>query len=127
MVLQHQLGAPVILWCAAMGKAAAFGSNYLFPKLIANGGVKAQFYYGGAIGFVAAGLLIITCPPMDQVSQQLEDKRFMEYLSKEGYDISSNTTFKTEIDDDSESESLKKNKITTEVIDVNDSLQRIIQ
>ncbi|CAI8498698.1 unnamed protein product [Hanseniaspora opuntiae] len=110
------------LWCAAMGKAAAFGSNYLFPKLIANGGIKAPFYYGGAIGLAAAGLLIITCPPMDQVSQQLEDKRFMEYLSKEGYDISSNTTFKMEIDEDSESESLKKNNITTEVIDVNDSL-----
>lgn len=87
------------LWCAAMGKAAAFGSNYLFPKLIANGGIKAPFYYAGAMGFAATAILLFLCPPLDQVSQQLEDKRFMEYLKNQGYDVSHLTSYETEVSD----------------------------
>ena len=97
------------LWCAAMGKAAAFGSNYLFPKLIANGGVKAPFYYAGAMGFAATAILLFLCPPLDQISQQLEDKRFMEYLQKEGYDVSHMTSFIVESSGESELEDSKNN------------------
>ncbi len=35
----------------------------------------------------------IICSPLDQVTQQLEDKRFMEYLESEGYDISELTAY----------------------------------
>ncbi|XBW36064.1 hypothetical protein QEN19_001641 [Hanseniaspora menglaensis] len=95
------------LWCAAFGKAAAFGSNYLFPKLIANGGIKAPFYYAGAMGMAAAAILLFLCPPMDQVSQQLEDKRFMEYLEKEGYDVSGHTNYEIDVSGESDFEDIK--------------------
>ena len=98
------------LWCAAFGKAAAFGSNYLFPKLIANSGVKAPFYYAGGMGLAAAFVLLFLCPPLDQVSQQLEDKRFAEYLKKEGYDVNELTTFSIESSSDSDFDEFKNNE-----------------
>ncbi|OBA26448.1 MFS general substrate transporter [Hanseniaspora valbyensis NRRL Y-1626] len=108
------------LWCAAMGKAAAFGSNYLFPKLIANGGIKAPFYYAGAMGLTAAALLIILCPPMDQVTQQLEDKRFMEYLEKQGYICKSIVNYKVEVlEEESEVEEVNKNSLKIEANSAN--------
>ncbi|KAL6934092.1 hypothetical protein ACO0OL_002627 [Hanseniaspora opuntiae] len=95
------------LWCAAFGKAAAFGSNYLFPKLIKNGGIKAPFYYAGGMGLAATFILLFLCPPLDQVSQQLEDKRFVEYLKKEGYNVNELTTFNLDSSSDSEDDELK--------------------
>lgn len=111
------------LWCAAMGKAAAFGSNYLFPRLIAQSGIKAPFYYAGAMGLAAALILIILCPPMDQVSQQLEDKRFIEFLAKEGYNVTELTTYKDEVaEEDSELDDSKKLSPKTEIYTVTDSI-----
>jgi MFS family permease len=95
------------LWCAAFGKAAAFGSNYLFPKLIKNGGIKAPFYYAGGMGLAATFILLFLCPPLDQVSQQLEDKRFVEYLKKEGYNVNELITFNLDSSSDSEGDELK--------------------
>ncbi|XBW37425.1 hypothetical protein QEN19_003006 [Hanseniaspora menglaensis] len=110
------------LWCAAMGKAAAFGSNYLFPRLIAKSGIKAPFYYAGAMGLAAAAILILFCPPMDQVSQQLEDKRFMEYLVKEGYEVADLTTYDVNsVYEDSEIEESKKDPVKTVVSRVDES------
>ncbi|KAF0276533.1 hypothetical protein FOG50_02611 [Hanseniaspora uvarum] len=95
------------LWCAAFGKAAAFGSNYLFPQLIKNGGIKAPFYYAGAMGLAATFILLLLCPPLDQVSQQLEDKRFAEYLKKEGYNVNELTSYNLESASDSDVDEFK--------------------
>ncbi|KAL6926884.1 hypothetical protein ACO0SA_003965 [Hanseniaspora valbyensis] len=73
--------------CSAIGKAGALASGYIFPKLIVHGGTKASFILGGTFAFVSGSVLLFA-PPLDQVSQQLEDKRFMEYLEAEGFDVS---------------------------------------
>ncbi|OBA25405.1 hypothetical protein HANVADRAFT_27098, partial [Hanseniaspora valbyensis NRRL Y-1626] len=73
--------------CSAIGKAGALASGYIFPKLIVHGGTKASFILGGTFAFVS-GTVLLFAPPLDQVSQQLEDKRFMEYLEAEGFDVS---------------------------------------
>ena len=73
--------------CSAIGKAGALAAGYIFPKLIVHGGIKSSFIVGGTFAFVSGSILLFS-PPLDQVSQQLEDKRFVEYLEAEGYDTS---------------------------------------
>ncbi len=52
---------------------------------------RLHFYYAGA-GLAATFILLLLCPLLDQVSQQLEDKRFVEYLRKEVATMLMNST-----------------------------------
>ena len=65
-------------------------------------------------------------PPLDQVSQQLEDKRFAEYLEAEGYDISLLTSSDLTIRDTSDEEEIdsysKKNEVHMKTISAQESV-----
>lgn len=101
--------------CSAIGKAGALASGYIFPKLIVHGGIKSSFILGGVFAFISGTVLLFT-PPLDQVSQQLEDKRFMEYLEAEGFDVSHLTSYDL-INNSAEDEELRldeKNEIAFE-------------
>ena len=73
--------------CSAVGIIGGLTSGYVFPKLVVTGGTRSTFLLG-AILCLSSAFIILFAPPLDQVTQQLEDKRFMEYLEAEGYDIS---------------------------------------
>ncbi|CAI8506225.1 unnamed protein product [Hanseniaspora opuntiae] len=78
--------------CSAVGIVGGLAAGYVFPKLVTHGGTKSTFLLGGLL-CLGAAFVVLFAPPLDQVSQQLEDKRFMEYLESEGYDISELTAY----------------------------------
>ncbi|KAL6925983.1 hypothetical protein ACO0SA_000593 [Hanseniaspora valbyensis] len=106
--------------CSTIAKIGSLSSGYIIPKLVTHGGTKAAFLLA-AIFAMCSGAAFLFVPPLDQVTQQLEDKRFMEYLEVEGYDISTLTAHDyiakednkvvEEIEEDSVSESEKDAKI----------------
>ena len=78
--------------CSTIAKIGSLSSGYIIPKLVTHGGTRSAFLLG-AIFAMCAGVGFLFVPPLDQVTQQLEDKRFMEYLIAENYDISELTAF----------------------------------
>jgi MFS family permease len=111
--------------CSAIGKAGALAAGYIFPKLIVHGGIKSSFILGGIFAFVSGSVLLLA-PPLDQVSQQLEDKRFAEYLEAEGYDISLLTSSDLTIRDTSDEEEIdsysKKDEVNMKTISSKESV-----
>ncbi|XBW36067.1 hypothetical protein QEN19_001644 [Hanseniaspora menglaensis] len=109
--------------CSAIGKAGALVAGYIFPKLIVNGGIRASFVLGGIFAFVS-GTILLFAPPLDQVSQQLEDKRFMEYLEAEGFDISKLTSFNIanpSSDDEQLDAEIKKDDVNVNTLSAQES------
>lgn len=72
--------------CSAIAKVGALSSGFIIPKLVTHGGTRTSFLFGAVLAMFS-GIAFLFVPPLDQVSQQLEDKRFMEYLEAEGYDV----------------------------------------
>ena len=78
--------------CSTIAKLGSLSSGYIVPKLVTHGGTKAAFLLA-AIFAMCSGTAFLFVPPLDQVTQQLEDKRFMEYLQVENFDISKLTAY----------------------------------
>ncbi|XBW35374.1 hypothetical protein QEN19_000939 [Hanseniaspora menglaensis] len=77
--------------CSTIAKIGSLSSGYIIPKLVTHGGTRASFLLG-AILAMFSGIAFLFVPPLDQVTQQLEDKRFVEYLNIEGYDTTQLTS-----------------------------------
>ena len=77
---------------AAMGKIGAFIGNYVFPVIQADGGgdtVKGgqyPFYVASSLCFFSA-CIVWLLPRIDQDTIEKEDNLFLEYLHKNGWDI----------------------------------------
>ncbi|XBW35375.1 hypothetical protein QEN19_000940 [Hanseniaspora menglaensis] len=106
--------------CSAIGIVGGLAAGYIFPKLVVTGGTRSTFLLG-AILCIAAAFVVLFAPPLDQVTQQLEDKRFMEYLEAEGYDISQLTAFdyqndvKEEVVEDESASEIEKKDIKVQL------------
>jgi len=111
--------------CSAIGKAGALAAGYIFPKLIVHGGIKSSFILGGTFAFVS-GTVLLFAPPLDQVSQQLEDKRFVEYLEAEGYDVSlltsSDLKENVNTDEDDDDSYSKKDEVNMKTVSTQESV-----
>ena len=77
--------------CSTIAKIGSLSSGYIIPKLVTHGGTRAAFLLG-AIFAMCAGVGFLFVPPLDQVTQQLEDKRFLEYLVIENFDVTQLTS-----------------------------------
>ncbi|OBA25248.1 hypothetical protein HANVADRAFT_3945, partial [Hanseniaspora valbyensis NRRL Y-1626] len=77
--------------CSTIAKIGSLSSGYIIPKLVTHGGTRSAFLLG-AIFAMCAGVGFLFVPPLDQVTQQLEDKRFLEYLVVENFDTTQLTS-----------------------------------
>lgn len=80
---------------AAIGKVGAFVGTYIFPIIIRNNGgydsdkgIQTAFYVASGLAFFSAFLALFFCPSIGQDSIEKEDKDFVDYLKKNGYDVS---------------------------------------
>ena len=77
---------------AAVGKIGAFVGTYVFPYIIAAGGdnevASAQypFWVSSSLCILSAAICFFFIPNIDQDTITLEDQRFREYLTSQGYD-----------------------------------------
>jgi hypothetical protein len=77
---------------AALGKVGAFIGNYIFPHIMAAGGSSVikqgqyPFYVASSLCFLSA-CIVWLLPRIDQDTIEKEDKRFMAYLIKNGWDV----------------------------------------
>ncbi|TID19196.1 hypothetical protein CANINC_003766 [Pichia inconspicua] len=76
---------------AAIGKVGAFVGTYVFPTFQSRypgiKGYQVPFWLASSLA-VFAGLLALFClPPVDQEAMQREDINFLQYLSDNGFDI----------------------------------------
>lgn len=79
---------------AAVGKVGAFVGTYIFPIVIkkhggysSDTGIQAAFYVSSALCFFAAFLALFFLPSLGQDAIEKEDILFVEYLRKNGYDV----------------------------------------
>ena len=79
---------------AAMGKIGAFVGTYVFPVIVNDGGGEDTVHGGQYPFFVASSLCFFSAcivwllPQIDQDTIEKEDRLFMEYLHKNGFDVS---------------------------------------
>lgn len=80
---------------AAVGKVGAFVGTYLFPVIMrnhggidSNEGVKTTFYVASALCLFSAFLALFFCPSVGQEAIDEEDRKFLEYLKDNNYDLS---------------------------------------
>lgn len=77
-----------------MGKIGAFIGTYIFPIIEADGGGSSTVKGGQYPFFVASSLCFVSAaivwllPRIDQDTIEKEDRLFMEYLIKNGFDVS---------------------------------------
>ncbi|KAK4189392.1 major facilitator superfamily domain-containing protein [Podospora australis] len=78
---------------AAIGKVGAFVGGFVFPYIIAAGGdsenhsAQYPFYVSSSLCVLSAALVLFGMPNIGQDTIQLEDARFREYLTANGYDV----------------------------------------
>ena len=79
---------------AALGKIGAFVGTYVFPHIIAAGGGEETVKGGQYPFFVASSLCFLSAcivwllPRIDQDTIEKEDRLFLKYLHKNGWDVS---------------------------------------
>lgn len=80
---------------AAIGKVGAFVGTYIFPIILKNNGgadsdsgVRAAFYVSSALCLFSAFLTLFFCPSVGQEAINDEDRKFIEYLKANNYDLS---------------------------------------
>lgn len=82
---------------AAIGKVGAFAGSYAFTRIAADfdkanpdspTAYKGDFYVASALAIVAGIIAFFFVGDLDQECIQKEDAAFMEYLEREGYDMS---------------------------------------
>lgn len=79
---------------AAIGKVGAFVGVYVFPYIQRSGrpgtndGIKRCFYVSSGLCLFSGLLAFFFCPSVGQTAIEYEDKKFIEYLKENGYDIS---------------------------------------
>lgn len=79
---------------AAIGKIGAFVGVYVFPYIQAAGGTAKDtayfqypFYVSSSLCILAAGLAFFFLPNVGQDTITLEDEKFREYLTANGWDV----------------------------------------
>ncbi|KAJ2990425.1 hypothetical protein NUW58_g2954 [Xylaria curta] len=79
---------------AAIGKIGAFVGVYVFPYIQAAGGTKEDlayyqypFYVSSSLCIFAAALAFLCLPQIGQDTITLEDEKFREYLTANGWDV----------------------------------------
>lgn len=104
---------------AAIGKIGAFVGTYVFPIIMKNNGgyssdkgITTAFYISSGLCLFSAILALFFAPSITQDSIDLEDRRFVEYLKNNGFDISTmgNGTVVHDFEDLSIDEDLSKLK-----------------
>ncbi|KAL2262863.1 hypothetical protein VTK26DRAFT_9189 [Humicola hyalothermophila] len=79
---------------AAVGKIGAFVGTWVFPYIVAAGGdsetLSAQypFWVSSSLCVLSGALVLFALPQVGQDTIAFEDKRFREFLEKNGYDTS---------------------------------------
>lgn len=80
---------------AAVGKIGAFVGTYVFPVILKNNGgadsdkgIKTAFYISSGLCLFSAVLTLFFCPSVGQEAINEEDRKFVEYLKNNGYDLS---------------------------------------
>ncbi|SSD59985.1 related to MFS phospholipid transporter (Git1) [Saccharomycodes ludwigii] len=81
---------------AAVGKIGAFVGTWVFPAIIkshggydSTTGLQAPYWVSSSLCCFAGVLALFFLPSVNQYSSGQEDKRYLEYLAANGYDISS--------------------------------------
>jgi MFS family permease len=76
---------------AAVGKIGAFVGTYVFPHIQAAGGNETQsaqypFFVSSSLCLLSALIVFFFIPHVGQDTITLEDRKFREYLQKQGWD-----------------------------------------
>lgn len=114
---------------AAIGKVGAFVGTYIFPIILrkygADGsdrGITTAFYVSSALCLFSAILALFFAPSVGQDSLDIEDKRFVDYLKSNGFDIGSmgNGTITHDLEESSSNDdTAKKNEVGVTSVSVN--------
>lgn len=108
---------------AAVGKIGAFVGTYVFPVILRSGkegtndGIKRCFYISSGLCLFSAFLAFFFCPSVGQDAIDLEDRKFVEYLKVNGYDLSlvGDGTITHDIAESGDFEPTKKDEIETNI------------
>ena len=109
---------------AALGKIGAFVGTYVFPVILKNNGgadsdegVRTAFYISSGLCIFSAILTLFFCPSVGQEAINDEDRKFVEYLKANGYDLANlgNGTISQEYEESGESFSDPKEDVKVEV------------
>lgn len=88
---------------AAIGKIGAFVGTYVFPYIIKAGNSKTQsaqypFWVSSSLCILSAVIAFFFFPNVGQDTISEEDRKFREYLEREGWDVSQLGLEKAETD-----------------------------
>lgn len=102
---------------AAVGKVGAFVGTWVFPVIIKNTsrpgtdrGDTMPFYISSTLCIVSALVALFLCPSVNQNAINEEDRKFVEYLKENGFDITQLGSGVVEVVESSDGEKVVEEK-----------------